>query len=153
MTQDPAKLELQGHRLIQIGLALFLCALIVGILVPRFGIPRVGLSVHLLGVLQGMFLTIAGLLWPRLHLGRATSWAAFCLLIYGCLAAWSANLLAGVWRAGSALMPISAGTARGSDIQEWVISIGLRSAAVALILALVLLLWGTRSMARRESTP
>jgi hydroxylaminobenzene mutase len=143
--QGPATLEAQGHRLIQVGLALFLGALIVGFAVPRFGVPRVGLSAHLLGVSQGVFLMVAGLLWTRVRLGRAASWIAFSLLIYGCFSAWIANLLAGVWRAGGTLLPFAAGAAQGSDVEEWIIAVGLRSAGVSLVLALVLLLWGTRN--------
>jgi len=132
-------------------LLLFLCALVVGVFIPKFGAPRVGLSVHLLGVLQGIFLALVGLLWPRLQFSRTVSWVAFGLLIYGCLSAWIANLLAAVWGAGGTLLPIAAGSAQGNAIQEWVIAIGLRSAAVSLVASLLLLLWGTRGVARENS--
>lgn len=144
--QTPSTSAHQAHRLIQVGLLLFLCALVVGILVPRFGIPRLGLSAHLLGVLQGIFLMLVGLLWPKVRLSRAASWLTFWFLVYGCLAAWTANVLAGIWRAGGALLPTAAGSAQGSAIQEWVIAIGLRSAAVSLVAALALLIWGTRRL-------
>lgn len=143
---SPSVSARQAHRLVQVGLLLFFSALIVGVLVPRFGLPRAGLSAHLLGVLQGIFLVVVGLLWPKVHLSRAVSWVAFWLLIYGCLAAWTANIAAGVWRAGGALLPTAAGSAQGSTVQEWVIAVELRSAAVSLIVALVLLVWGTRKI-------
>jgi hydroxylaminobenzene mutase len=133
----------QARWLLQVGLLLFLCALLVGILIPRFGIPRLGLSAHLLGLLQGMFLIVVSLVWPGLSFGRTASWVAFWLLIYGCLSAWLANILAGVWSAGSALLPLAAGSARGSMLEEAIIAIGLRSAAVALLAALAMLIWGT----------
>ena len=137
----------QAHRLLQAGVALFLCALLVGLAIPAFKLPRVGLSTHLLGIMQGMFLMILGLLWPRLKLGPATSWAGFWLLLYGCLAAWTANLLAGILGAGNSLLPIAAGSARGTPFQEMLIGLELRSAAVALIVAVVIVLWGLRSPA------
>lgn len=138
---------LQGHRLIQAGVLLFLFALIVGLLIPRFSVPRLGLSVHLLGILQGIFLMITGTVWPRLRLVRATLRLGFWLTLYGCISAWMANLLAGVWKAGASMLPMAAGTARGSELEEWIIALGLRSAALSLILAAVLILWGLRGAA------
>ena len=141
-TLDPS--SRQGHRLLQAGMLLFLLALLVGIAVPAFAVPRLGLSTHLLGIMQGLFLMVAGLLWPRLRLTRALSRAGFALAIYGCLAAWTANLLAAILGAGNSMLPMAAGQAHGSALQEGLISILLRSAAVALIATALLMLWGLR---------
>jgi hydroxylaminobenzene mutase len=140
----------QGRRLLQVGMLLFLLALFVGLLVPRFSVPRLGLSTHLLGIMQGLFLMVAGLMWPKLELGRGTSRIAFWLAVYGCFAAWSANLLAGVWRAGSPMLPMAAGGAHGSAFQELVIAIGLRTAALSLVAVSLLILWGLRAPAADE---
>ena len=134
----------QAHRLLQFGLVLFLLALLVGLVVPRFAVPRLGLSVHLLGILQGIFLVAIGLLWPKLTLSRVTSRVAFWSSIYGCYSAWTANILAAIWGAGNALLPLAAGQARGSLVQERIIAFGLRSAAASLVATLILLLWGLR---------
>jgi len=136
----------QGHRLTQLGMLLFLFALLVGLAVPRFAVPRLGLSVHLLGIMQGLFLIGTGLLWPKLAFTRAMSRIAFWLAVYGCLAALSANVLAAVWGAGNSLLPMAAGQARGSDVQEGIIAMGLRSGAVSLIAAATLILWGLRTV-------
>lgn len=142
---------LQSRLLVQVGLVLFLCALLVGLAVPAFGVPRLGLSAHLLGLLQGIFLMLIGALRPRLRLGRA-GWATVGLLIYGCLSAWLANVLAGIWRAGGALLPMAGGSAHGTFAQEIIIALALRSSAVTLLAAMVLLLWGTRGLVTGEST-
>lgn len=134
-----------GQRLIQLGALLFLIALFIGLAVPVFAVPRLALSVHLLGLMQGLFLMIAGILWPRLALGGGAANAAFWLLAYGCIAAWTANLLGAIWGAGNSIVPIAAGAARGSDLQETVIVVMLRSGGVSLILGTALLLWGLRS--------
>ena len=147
---SPSTAERQAHRLIQIGLILFLFALLVGLAVPRFGIPRLALSAHLLGVLQGTFLVLAGRLWPKVRLRPAAGWSAVWLLVYGCLAAWAANLLGALWRAGGTLLPMAAGPAHGTPAQEAIIAIGLRSSAVCLIAALLLLIWGTRRVVAGE---
>ena len=141
----------QSHRLVQLGILLFLFALLVGLAVPRFTVPRLGLSVHLLGSMQGLFLTVIGLLWPRLRLTRAMSLGGFWLAVYGCFAAWTANVLAAVWGAGNSMLPIAAGQARGSSLQEGIITVGLRTAAVSLITSAALVLWGLRTVRVDES--
>jgi hydroxylaminobenzene mutase len=134
----------QGHRLVQVGMALFLCALLVGLVVPRFAVPRIGLSVHLLGIMQGLFLMVTGLLWPKLRLLPAMSRVTFWLAVYGCLAAWAANLVAGAWGAGNTLLPMAAGQAHGSAFQETIIAVALRTGGASLIAAATLILWGLR---------
>jgi hydroxylaminobenzene mutase len=140
-----------GHRLLQVGILLFLLALLVGLAVPRFAVPRLGVSAHLLGIMQGIFLMVIGLLWPRLALGRSASRLGCSLAIYGCVAAWTANLLAAVWGAGNTMLPMAAGQARGSAIQEGIITAGLRTAAISLIAVAILILWGLRAGASKQS--
>jgi (hydroxyamino)benzene mutase len=141
-----------GHRLLQVGAGLFLLGLVVGLVVPRFPVPRLGLSTHLLGLMQGTFLMVAGLLWPRLRLTRAVSRIGCGLASYGCLAAWTANLCGAVWGAGSSMVPLAAGGARGTVFQEGVIRLLLLSAAPCLISVVGLLLWGLRNSPRPESS-
>ena len=137
--------EARGHRLLQLGVLLFLLALLVGLAVPRFAVPRLALSVHLLGLMQGLFLSVLGLLWPRLQFTPRLSTVAFWLAVYGCLGAWTSNLLGAIWGAGNTIVPIAAGQARGTNLQEGIINGGLRTAAVALIATAVLVLWGLRT--------
>jgi hydroxylaminobenzene mutase len=141
----------QGHHLLQAGILLFLFALLVGLAVPKFAVPRLGLSAHLLGIMQGIFLMVTGLLWPKLKLTRAMSRVGFWLAVYGCFAAWTANVLAGVWGAGNSMLPMAAGQARGSALQETIIATGLRTAAVSLIAVAILILWGLRACAEEKS--
>lgn len=134
----------QGHRLLQVGTVLFLVALIVGLAVPKFAVPRLALSTHLLGLLQGMFLMVLGLIWPRLRLAGGTARAASALVVYGCLAAWTANLLGAIWGAGNSMVPIAAGTAHGTGAQETAIAALLMTAAVALVASVAMVAWGLR---------
>ena len=145
------RLRQDGHRLLQVGGLLFLLGLLVGVAVPLFRVPRLGLSTHLLGITQGTFLIVSGLLWPRLRFSAATSGIGHGLAIYGCVAAWTANLLGAVWGAGAAMMPLAAGAARGTDFMELVIRVLLMSAALALITAALLILWGLRTSRQTES--
>jgi hydroxylaminobenzene mutase len=140
----------QGHRLLQAGLLLFLFALLVGLVVPTFAVPRLGLSTHLLGIMQGLFLMVMGLLWPRLRVPRALARVGLFLAVYGCFVAWIANLSAAIWGVGNSMLPIAAGRAHGSSLQEGVIGVALRSAAVSLIAATALILWGLRAFAGKQ---
>ena len=142
--EDEAAQRLQGHRLLQVGATLFLIALFVGIAIPAFAVPRLGLSTHLLGITQGIFLLVLGLVWPRLTLGPLQARAANGLAVYGCLAPWTANLLGAIWGAGSSMLPMAAGAARGSDLQEAVIRVLLVSGALSLVSTMVLVVWGLR---------
>jgi hydroxylaminobenzene mutase len=135
----------QARHLLRLGLALFLLALLVGIFVPGFAAPRLALSAHLLGVLQGTFLVAAAAVWRRLNLGRTISWLTFWLLAYGCVAAWLANVLGAYWGAGNTLLPIAAGSAHGSALQEGAIVVLLRSSGIALVVAIALMLQGSLS--------
>jgi (hydroxyamino)benzene mutase len=140
----------QAHRLIQIGFSFFLLAALIGLVVPRFAVPRVALSAHLIGILQGIFFIAVGTAWNRMALSTAMSRTAFWLLIYGGMAALASDLLAGVWGAGNSILPMAAGTAHGTTFQEAVINIGFRSAGASIIVALVLILWGLRLSPKRK---
>jgi hypothetical protein len=75
-----------GRRLQQVGAGLFLLGLLVGLAVPRFALPRLALSTHLLGLMQGLFLLVAGGLWPRLRLSAALSRVGHVAAVVGCVA-------------------------------------------------------------------
>lgn len=126
------------------GFGLLLVAMIVGLLVPLFADPRRAVSAHVLGIVQGILLVVVGQVWPRLAFPKPVSIVAAVLLLYGCAAAWLANLAAAIWRAGGATFPLV--EARGSAGQELIIAIGLRSSALALLCAIVLALIGLRKL-------
>ena len=62
-------LSRQGHRLLQIGVALILLTSFEGFVIPDFAAPRLGLSAHSLMALLGVLFVAMGLLWPKLRLG------------------------------------------------------------------------------------
>jgi len=74
---DSNILSYQGQRLLQIGVVFILYPSIEGFAIPFVGSPRIGLSVHTLSSLQGLFLLAQGLLWTRLRLSVIASWIAF----------------------------------------------------------------------------
>src|SRR3954454_833207 len=104
----------QGHRLIQLGVALFLFTSFEGFIVPYLAAPQLGRSAHTLAGFSGVLLIALGLVWPRLILGAAAALLAFWLLIYSDLATVASFLLAAIWGASNETMPIAAGAAHGS---------------------------------------
>jgi hydroxylaminobenzene mutase len=139
-----SRLSRQGHRLLQLGVALFLFSALVGFAIPYFAIPRLGLSVHTLSALSGVILIALGLLWPRLSLGVTASWIAFWLFVYSDFATLTGYVMAGLWGAGNSIIPLAAGSARGTAFQEGAISVVLYSAAAPALISLALILWGLR---------
>jgi (hydroxyamino)benzene mutase len=137
-------LSCQGLRLLQIGVALFLFTSLEGFAIHHLTAPHLGLSVYTLSAFQGVLLLLAlGLLWPRLELGPMASRVAFWLLLYSSFAILAAYLLAAVWGAGNETMPLAAGTAHGSRLQEAVIKGVAYSSAPGLI-SFALILRGLR---------
>jgi hydroxylaminobenzene mutase len=140
----------QGHRLLQIGVALFLFTSFEGFVIPYFAVPNLGRSVHTLSAFSGNLLLALGLLWPRLDLGegrveRVAARITFWSLLYSDLAIVLAFLLAGVWGAGHSIIPLAAGSAHGSELQEAVITVVAYSAAPPGLTSFALILWGLRS--------
>lgn len=101
--------------------------------------------------MQGTFLLVIGVLWPRLQVTRAMARVGVFFAVYGCYAAWTANLSAAIWGAGNTMLPIAAGPAHGTSMQEGLIAIALMSAAVSLIAVSLLILWGLRAFAEEQS--
>src|SRR5262245_3523742 len=139
-------LSRQGHRLLQIGVALFLFTSFEGFAVPCLAAPHLGRSVHTLSAFSGVLLISLGLLWSRLDLGVAGSRTAFWHLIYSDLITIAAFVLAAIWGAGNSIMPLAAGAAHGSDFQEAVITIVASTRAPTGIIAFALILWGLRGL-------
>ncbi len=131
------------YRLLQLGMGLFLLGLLTGFTLPALANPRMGLASHLEGILNGVFLLILGVLWPRLALSRWQARFTFGLVIYGTFANWSATLLAAIWGAGSA-MPIAAAGNQGLPWQEGVLNLLLYSLSFAMVAVSGLVLWGLR---------
>src|SRR5262245_57961230 len=134
----------QGHRMLQIGIALFVFSGLEGFVIPYFPVPLLGRSVHTLSGLQGVITLALGLLWSRLHLGATASRIAFWTFIYSSFATLIPFVMAALWGAGNTTIPLAAGAARGSALQEAIIKIVLYSAALPFFISMALILWGLR---------
>ena len=145
------RLSRQGHRVLQLGVALLLFTSFEGFAIEHFAAPSLGRSAHTLSALSGVLLLTMGLLWPRLVLGATASRVAFWCLVYSDLAIIAAFLLAAVWGAGNTVMPLAAGAAHGSSFQETAIAAIAYSSAPTGIISFALILWGLRTPASAAS--
>jgi len=128
--------------LFKLGLVLFVIGLLTGFAIPALKNPRMGLTSHLEGVLNGMFLVLLGLLWPHVHLPHAWGVTAVVLIVYSAFANWLGTLLAAAWGAGRKLAPIAAGDHEASKVNETVFGFLVVSLSVAVVIGVVIVIVG-----------
>ncbi|MBK7958563.1 MAG: hydrogenase [Bacteroidetes bacterium] len=126
--------------LIFLGILLFLFGLLIGLCIPMMTNPRMGLSAHLEGTMNGMFLVILGMIWSKLILDEKWLKRAFYLTIYGSFANFVAVTIAAITGAGK-MMPIAGGK-EGYGLAEGLISFLLVTLALAMIAVCCIVLTG-----------
>ncbi|SDC67886.1 hydroxylaminobenzene mutase [Algoriphagus faecimaris] len=131
----------QSDRLIFLGISLFFLGLLVGLILPLLANPRMGLSSHLEGIMNGLFLVVLGLIWSRINLSKKWMTVAFWLAIYGTFANWLGILLAALWDAGENLT-VAAGGNRGSDAAEIIVNFFLITLTFAMLSLCLMVLFG-----------
>jgi (hydroxyamino)benzene mutase len=139
----------QSQRLLQIGIALILYSSLEGFAIPYLRSERIGLSVHTLSALQGVFLLAQGLLWPRLRLGATLARVAFWCSIYGTFSILAAYTIAAALGVGSETIRLMGelphGLTRGTAVQETLIKVLAYSSAPTGLTSFALVFWGLRS--------
>jgi (hydroxyamino)benzene mutase len=130
----------KSGMLLFFGVLLFLFGLLIGLFIPMFANSRMGLSAHLEGVMNGMFLMILGIIWKKLILNDKWLASAYWLTLYGTFANFLAVTLAAISGAGK-MMPIAGGQ-EGSSFVEGFISFLLISLALVMIFVCLIVLTG-----------
>lgn len=136
-TKPPVK---QSDLLMFLGILLFLLGLLIGLFIPVMTNPRMGLTAHLEGVMNGMFLVILGLIWHKLIITERWLSYTFWLTIYGSFANFVAVTIAAITGAGE-MMPIAGGK-KGTIFIEGLISFLLVTLTVAIVFVCVVVLIG-----------
>lgn len=138
----------QGHRLLQIGIALLLFTSFEGFAIPHLSSPRIGLSVHTLSTFQAILLLALGLLWNKLKLGILAARIAFWTLLYSAFAILAAYVIAAIWGVGNETLILMSelphGLHHGTESQEMIIKILAYSSVVGIV-SFSIILWGLRS--------
>lgn len=139
----------QSDRLLFLGVLLFLFGLFVGLFIPMMTNPRMGLTAHLEGTMNGMFLVILGLMWNKLVLNDKWLAFAFWMTIYGSFANFLAVMIAAMTGAGK-MMPIAGGK-EGSSVTEGSISFLLITLALSMIIVCIIVLTGLYRFIKQPS--
>ena len=117
-----------NRRLMWHGILLFLLGLVTGLLDQRFTNMRMGVSAHLEGVMNGIFLIAVGAIWNEVRLSPPAKMAAFRTALYGTYANWVFTTLGAVLGTAAA-NPISAAGHHGQPWQESLVGAGFLSVA------------------------
>ena len=131
----------QSDLLIYLGVLLFFLGLITGLLIPALANPRMALSSHIEGVMNGMFLIILGLIWHKVDLSSRWLKITFWLAIYGTFANWLGILIAAVFDAGG-MMTVAAEGKQGTPVAEGIVTFSLISLTIAMLVICITVLIG-----------
>ena len=128
--------------MIAAGAILFLLGLLTGFIIPGFENPRMGLASHLEGVMNGTFLIALGAAWSYILLSALLEKIALWLILYGTYANWFFITLAAVFGT-SEMTPIAGKGYEGQIWQEQVITLGLISVGITMVLGCALVIYGS----------
>jgi (hydroxyamino)benzene mutase len=140
----PLNLTSEARRLCWFGVLLMLLGLATGALIPVFENPRQGLSAHMAGVQNGIMLTVLGLLWPHLLFKARIARLAATASVFSLYAIWFALVLAAAFGT-SRTTPIAGAGHKGEPWQEMLVASVLGAGSVALVAAVIAVLWGLRA--------
>jgi hydroxylaminobenzene mutase len=133
----------QSNRLIFLGVTLFLIGLIIGLGVPIFENPRMAVSSHIEGVLNGIFLIVFGLIWHKIDLSDRWLKITFWLAVYGTFANCIGILIAAIFNGGK-MLGIMANGQEGPPWVEGIVGFSLISLSIAMLIVSVATLIGLR---------
>lgn len=138
--ENPAARKQQADKLIFLGILLFFLGLVSGLFIPMMANPRMGVSTHLEGVMNGIFLCVLGLIWHKLNLAERWIYLGFWLALYGTFANFLAVLISAMTGAGK-YMPIAGGK-EGDPYIESIISTLLITLTVSMLSVCLIVLAG-----------
>lgn len=129
------------RRLLWHGAFLFLLGLLTGLVQQQLNNPRMGLSAHLEGLMNGTFLLAVGAAWSELKLSSRSMSLTYWTLLYGTYANWAFTMLAALFGT-AAMTPIASAGHAAQRWQESLVAFGFVSVALAMLVAVALLLVG-----------
>lgn len=134
--------------LVRAGFLLFLLAMLGGLGVQFVLNPRMALSTHVIGLLEGLMLVALGLVWAALRFSAARAKLVRGFFLYGAYAAWVVGWLGAIWGT-SRFTPIAGAGFHASPAKELVVAVIFVSLALAHIVGL---LFVVRALFRRDAT-
>lgn len=144
-------MEDANRRLLWHGMFLFLIGLLTGLAEQKFNNPRMGLAAHLEGIMNGTFLVALGAIWTQVRLSPRLKAAAYWSALYGAYVNWVVTTSAAILGT-AAMSPITAAGHSAPPLQESLVTVGFMSVGIAIIVSSILILWGLRRAAARQSS-
>ena len=132
-----------SRRLKMLGMLLFLLGLVTGFVMSMFKNPRMGLAAHLEGIMNGIFLVIAGMIWNELKISKLLRSITCITLIYGTYANWLTTMFA-AYLGTSKMTPIAGQGFVGEILHQQIVSLGFASVGLTMIFSLVVIVYGLR---------
>ncbi|HRK07675.1 MAG TPA: hypothetical protein PLZ57_07880 [Pseudobdellovibrionaceae bacterium] len=129
------------------GACLFTLGLIAGLATGAFKNPRMALSAHLEGILNGMYMMLVALLWSRLSWSASAERIARWSLLWGAFVNFAACVLAAAWGT-SRMTPIAGHGHSGSALHEWLVSALFVSVGVSMLVHAGIFTWALRPQAK-----
>jgi hydroxylaminobenzene mutase len=111
------------------------------------GNPRMALSSHLEGVMNGMFLVLIGLIWHKLKLSAKWLNITFWLALYGTFANWAAILIASIFNGGKTLTVAANGQESSAPIEGLIMAMLVSLSLAMVIICITILVGLKRNMA------
>ena len=141
----------QSGNLVFFGVLLFFLGLIVGLFAPVLANPRMGVSSHIEGVLNGIFLILLGLIWHKVDLPGRWLKITYWLALYGTFANWFSILIAAIFNAGK-MLGIAANGREGPAVAEGVITFLLITLSIAMLIICITVLIGLKKNSKKAVT-
>jgi hydroxylaminobenzene mutase len=141
----------RDRRLAWHGVALLLLGLLTGLVQQALRNPRMGLSAHLEGVMNGIFLLALAAAWPKLRLSDRLSTLAYRSVLVGTYGNWGVTMLAAVLGT-AAMTPIASAGFGAPQWQEALVTFGFVFVGLAILAASAVLLVGFGSRALRPGS-
>jgi (hydroxyamino)benzene mutase len=131
------------RQLKMLGMLLFLFGLITGFIIMTLKNPRMGLSAHLEGLMNGTFLIVAGFIWNELKISETLKRIVYGTLVFGTFANWIFTLMAAFFGT-SQTTPIAGAGFMGSSVQENLVTAGLASVGLTMVFSAAMMAYGLR---------
>ena len=129
------------------GAFLFLLGLLTGLVQQQLANPRMGLSAHLEGLMNGTFLIAVGAVWQEVKLSPRMTAATYWTALAGTYGNWLFTLLAAIFGT-AAMTPIASAGHKGAPWQESIVGAGFAAVGLLMLFTVAMLLVGFRRRAQ-----
>ena len=143
--------EILKRRLLWHGILLCTLGFIVGLFIPLYSNPRAGLSTHLLGITQGLFLAIIGFCYPELKLPLWLARLNFWMLVISAYLGMIGEFLGATFGLNRMLVVTAMGLPESTPWLETSIEIVIKGISIFVLLSCFIILFGLRQTKNNSS--